>query len=77
MGDGDAARGDDVLDEEMPALDVAELARQHEWRRCGHGRPVDVRVVGDQWVRAYTPGGGRFPEEEILKALEGPRESSR
>ncbi len=32
-------------------------------------RGIPFLVAGDQWVRAYTPGGGPFPADEILEAV--------
>ena len=32
-------------------------------------RGIPFLVVGDRWVRAYTPGGGEFPAAEILAAV--------
>lgn len=64
------------VDYEVVNIDEVEGAAELLEQETGK-KGIPFLVVGDQWVRAYTPGGGRFPEEEILKALEGPRESSR
>ena len=32
-------------------------------------RGIPYLVVDGEWIAAYRPGGGAFPEQEILKAL--------
>lgn len=57
-------------------IDEVEGAAERLEQETGK-KGIPFLVVGDQWVRAYTPGGGAFPEEDIIRAIEGPRESSR
>ena len=64
------------IEYEVVNIDEVEGAAERLEQETGK-KGIPFLVVGDQWVRAYTPGGGAFPEEEILRAIEGPRESSR
>lgn len=64
------------VDYEVVNIDEVEGAAERLEQETGK-KGIPFLVVGDQWVRAYTPGGGAFPEEDIVRAIDGPRESSR
>ena len=67
---------DSGVDYEIVNIDEVEGAAERLEKETGK-KGIRFLVVGGQWVRAYTPGGGAFPEEDILRAIQDLRESSR
>ena len=69
----DCTRAARFLDEHGVAYDKVDIsedpqAAQLLEQKTGK-RGIPFLVVGDRWVRAYSPGGGEFPAEEILEAV--------
>ncbi|MEE2888983.1 MAG: glutaredoxin family protein [Planctomycetota bacterium] len=51
-------------------IDISEDPDAAELLEAKTGKKgIPFLVVGNQWVRAYTPGGGPFPADEICAAL--------
>ena len=61
---------------EVIDIDKTEGAAERLEQETGK-KGIPFLLVGDQWIRAYTPGGGEFPDKEVLKAISGPPESNR
>ena len=60
----------DDLDVAYEKIDISQDPAAAELLEATTGKKgIPFLVIDDQWIRAYTPGGGSFPAEEILSAL--------
>ena len=69
----DCTRASRFLDEHKVVYQKVDISQDPqaalELERQTGKRGIPFLVVGDRWVRAYTPGGGEFPAAEILAAV--------
>ena len=69
----DCTRAARFLDDHDVAYDKVDISEDPQAARLLEQktgkRGIPFLVVGDRWVRAYSPGGGGFPAEEILEAV--------
>ncbi|MFQ5655612.1 MAG: glutaredoxin family protein [Planctomycetota bacterium] len=55
---------------EVVDIDQEPQAAKELEERTGK-RGIPYLKVGEEWIRAYEPGGGPFPRERILQAVSG------